>query len=213
STEESKYDDVSQIIGVYKQSKWISEQTALGFAGRGTPVVVVNPAAPIGPYDIKPTPTGDILVNFLNRRMPSYIDTGLNVVHVGDVAEGHYLAALKGRIGERYILGGENLSLKSILEILSEETGLPAPRFQTPYAVAWLFGAVDTARARLFGGTPMAPLDAIRMARYRMYYDSSKAVEELGLPQTPARTALRDAADWFRSNGYAPTPGKQTATT
>ncbi|MFH1724458.1 MAG: hopanoid-associated sugar epimerase [Elusimicrobiota bacterium] len=204
ASEDSHYAGAREIIGPYKKSKWLSERAALETAREGVPVVVVNPAAPIGPRDVKPTPTGKIVVDFLNRRMPSYVDTGLNVVHVRDVAEGHYLAALKGAVGQRYILGCENLTLKRILDILSDVTGLPAPRFKTPYALAWAFGALDSARLRLFGGTPIAPLDAVRMARHRMFYDSGKAVRELGLPQTPARTALRDAADWFCGNGYAP---------
>jgi dihydroflavonol-4-reductase len=202
--EGSRYDRQDDIPGVYKRSKWLAEQEALRLAARGLPVVVVNPSAPIGPLDIKPTPTGKIIVDFLNRRMPSYVDTGLNVVHVADVAEGHWLAALKGRVGERYILGGENLTLKQILDILAEETGLPAPRFKTPFALAFAVGLIDTARLRLFGGEPVAPLDAVRMARHRMFYSPEKAVRELGLPRTPARDALRDAVRWFCENGYAP---------
>ncbi len=204
--ESSEYRDVSEIIGPYKRSKWLAERAALELARKGLPVVVVNPAAPIGPYDIKPTPTGKIVTDFLNRRIPSYIDTGLNVVHVADVAEGHCLAAQKGRVGERYILGGENLTLKAMLDLLAEATGLSAPRFKTPYAIALAFGALDTARARLFGGEPMAPLDAVRMARHAMFYDSSKAARELGLRPRPAKEALADAARWFRANGYVSNP-------
>jgi len=204
SDEGSLYTDESQIIGAYKKSKWLSERTAMRLAGEGLPIVIVNPSAPIGPFDIKPTPTGKILVDFLNGRMPSYIDTGLNIIHVRDAAMGHYLAALKGKVGERYILGGENLTLEEILRMLSGLTGLPAPRFKTPYAVAWAVGAVDTVRLRLFGGEPIAPLDAVRMAKHKMFYDPAKAVRELGLPRTPAREALRDAAEWFCANGYAP---------
>ncbi|MFH2203891.1 MAG: hopanoid-associated sugar epimerase [Elusimicrobiota bacterium] len=208
--EKSEYTGTAGIIGVYKQSKWLAERAVLEKAAAGLPVVIVNPAAPIGPYDIKPTPTGKVVVDFLNRRLPSYLDTGLNVIHVRDVAVGHYLAAVKGRIGERYILGGENLPFKDILDLLAELTGLPAPRYRTPYAAALIFGAIDSARAKLFGVEPIAPLDAVRMARYKMFYDSSKAVRELGLPQTPARTALRDAALWFCRNGYAPMPDTLT---
>lgn len=204
--ENSRYRDASEIISVYKKSKWLSEVEALKLARSGLPVVAVNPAAPIGPYDIKPTPTGKVVVDFLNRRLPSYIDAGLNVVHVQDVAQGHLLAARKGAIGERYILGGENLSLKEILALLEEITGVPAPRFKTPYPVALAFGALDTFRAKLFGGEPLAPLDAVRMAKHKMYYDSGKARRELGLPQTPARQALKDAVLWFCENGYAPVP-------
>jgi dihydroflavonol-4-reductase len=200
--ERSTYGGVNEIPGVYKQSKYLAEQAALDLARQGLPVVAVNPTAPIGPYDIKPTPTGRILLDFLDGRMPSYIETGLNVVHVRDVALGHWLAALKGRVGERYILGGENLTLKRILDTLSDLTGLPAPRFKTPYAVAYAFGALDTAFCRLTGGEPRAPLDAVRMAKYFMWYDSSKAVRELGYAPVPARQALADAVAWFKANGY-----------
>ncbi len=201
--ENSTYADVAEIPGVYKQSKFLAERAALALAGKGLPVVIVNPAAPIGPFDIKPTPTGRMLVDFLNGRMPSYIDTGLNIVHVRDVAMGHLLAAQKGRVGERYILGGENLTFKQILDLLAEITGLPAPRFKTPYAVAYAFAACETAFCRLTGREPRAPLDAVRMARHFMWYDSGKARRELGYAPVGARQALADAAAWFQTNGYA----------
>jgi dihydroflavonol-4-reductase len=200
--ENSRYANVDKVPGVYKQSKYLAEIAAMDLARQGLPVVVVNPAAPLGPFDIRPTPTGKILLDFLNGRMPSYVDTGLNVVHVRDVAMGHWLAAQKGKIAERYILGGENLTLKQILDILSELSGLPAPRFKTPYAVAYAFGALDTAFSRLTGGEPRAPLDAVRMAKHFMWYDSAKAVRELGYSPLPARQALADAVAWFRANGY-----------
>lgn len=206
STEDSEYADDSAIVGVYKKSKWRAERAATALAAEGLPVVIVNPAAPIGPRDIKPTPTGKIVVDFLNRKLPSYVDTGLNVVDVRDVALGHWLAARKGRLGERYILGGENLTLKAILDTLADLTGLGAPRFKTPYAVAWAVGALDSARLTLFGGTPFAPLDAVRMARYRMFYDATKARRELGFRPRPAREALAAAVNWFCANGYAPRP-------
>ncbi|MBI4346489.1 MAG: NAD-dependent epimerase/dehydratase family protein [Elusimicrobia bacterium] len=209
--ERSEYRSADEIVSDYKKSKWLAEQAALELAQKGLPVVVVNPAAPIGPLDIKPTPTGKIVVDFLAGRMPSYVDTGLNVVHVADVAAGHLAAARRGRLGERYILGSENLSLKALLDLLADLTGLPAPRFKTPYAVAYAFGALDTARARLTGGEPMAPLDAVRMARHKMFFDSTKAVRELGLPQTPARQALADAARWFLENRYVPEATAQAA--
>lgn len=200
--ETSEYADESSIIGVYKKSKWLSERAALKLAAEGLPVVVVNPAAPIGPWDVKPTPTGKIIVDFLNGKLPSYVDTGLNVVHVRDVAEGHWLAAQKGVVGRRYILAGENMTLKAILDVLAELTGLPAPRFKTPYAVAYAFGVMDELRLRTVGGEPVAPLDAVRMARHKMYFTAATAVRELGLPQTPARQALKDAVDWFKAHGY-----------
>ncbi|MFA6004274.1 MAG: hopanoid-associated sugar epimerase, partial [Elusimicrobiota bacterium] len=183
--ESSEYSGVDEVIGDYKKSKYLAEQAALDLARQGLPVVVVNPAAPIGPYDIKPTPTGRILVDFLNGRMPSYVDTGLCVVHARDVAMGHFLAALQGRIGQRYILGGENLTLKQILDILAELSGRPAPRFKTPYAVAYAFGALNTALCRVTGSEPRAPLDAVRMSRYFMWYDSGKAARELGYAPVP----------------------------
>lgn len=202
--ETSEYRSADEIVSDYKKSKWLAEQAALDLAQKGLPVVVVNPATPIGPLDIKPTPTGKIVVDFLAGRMPSYVDTGLDVIHVADVAAGHLSAARRGRVGQRYILGCENLSLKALLETLADLTGLPGPWFQTPYAVAYAFGALDTARARWLGGEPIAPLDAVRMARHKMFFDSSKAIRELGLPQTPARKALADAARWFLENGYVP---------
>ena len=204
--EKSEYRDASEIVSDYKKSKWLGEQAALELARKGAPVVVVNPSTPIGPLDIKPTPTGRIVVDFLNGRMPSYVDTGLNIIHVADAAMGHLLAARKGRVGERYILGCENRTLKELLDTLADLTGLAAPRFKTPYAVAYAFGALDTARARIFGGEPIAPLDAVRMARHKMFYNPGKAVRELGLPQTPARRALADAVRWFQANGYVKRP-------
>lgn len=201
--ESSKYDSVDEIVSDYKKSKWLGELAALKAAEMGAPVVVVNPAAPIGPMDIKPTPTGKVVVDFLNGRIPSYIETGLNVVDVRDVAMGHWLAARKGKPGERYILGGENLTLKQMLDALSEATGLPGPSFKTPYAVAYLFGAFDTARARVFGGEPLAPLEAVKMAKYYMWFSSEKAKKELGYTPGPAKKALADAADWFVRHGYS----------
>jgi len=206
--ERSCYADASEIPGVYKQSKFLAEKAALDLARQGCPVVVVNPAAPVGPFDIKPTPTGRIIRDFLDGRMPSYIDTGLNVVHVRDVAIGHWLAAEKGRVGQRYILGGENLTFKRILDILSEITGLPAPRFKTPYAVAYAFAAIDTAWSRLTGGEPRAPLDAVRMARHFMWYDSDKARKDLGYAPVSARTALTDAVSWFKTHNTTRLSGK-----
>jgi len=205
--ETSEYASPGEIVGDYKKSKFLSDVLARRLAkDEGFPVIVVNPAAPVGPRDIKPTPTGRIVVDFLNGRMPSYIDTGMNVVHVDDVAYGHWLAAVKGRPGERYILGGENLTLKDILDRLADATGLPAPKFRTPYAVAYAFGAMDSALARLRGTEPTAPLDAIRMARHYMWFSSEKAKRELGYAARPAASALKDAADWFCANGYAKTP-------
>ena len=203
--ETNEYSSLSQVVGDYKKSKYLSDVLARDLGKKeGLPVVVVNPAAPIGPRDIKPTPTGKIVVDFMNGKMPSYIDTGMNIVHVDDAAMGHWLAAQKGRVGERYILGGENLTLKGVLDLLAAATGKTAPRFKTPYAVAYAFGAVDTAIARMRGVEPMAPLDAIKMAKHYMWFSSEKAKRELGYSSRPAAVALKDAADWFSANGYVP---------
>ncbi|MDD5658022.1 MAG: NAD-dependent epimerase/dehydratase family protein, partial [Elusimicrobia bacterium] len=203
--ETSRYENAEAVPGEYKKSKYLAELAVLELARSGAPVVTVNPAAPIGPFDIKPTPTGQILLDFLNGRMPSYIETGLNVVHVRDVALGHLLAARQGRVGERYILGGDNLTLKEILDVLSELSGLPAPRLRTPYHVAYAFAACDSALARLLGSRPRAPLDAVRMARHFMWYDSGKARRELGFAPVPARQALADAVAWFQAKGRVKT--------
>ncbi|HET7755025.1 MAG TPA: hopanoid-associated sugar epimerase [Anaeromyxobacteraceae bacterium] len=192
-----------QITSHYKRSKLEAERTALEHARRGLPVVIVNPAAPVGPWDVKPTPTGQILVDFARGRMPAYVDTGLNIVHVRDVAEGHWLAAERGRVGERYILGCRNLTLAEILRELSALLGRPAPRVRLPYACAWAAGAVSTALADWVTHRPPAvPLDAVRMSRRRMFFDAGKAVRELGLPQTPVRAAFEDALAWFAERGY-----------
>lgn len=202
--EASEYSGAEEVVGDYKKSKYLSDLLARRLGGEGLPVVVVNPAAPIGPRDVKPTPTGRIVTDFINGRMPSYIDTGMNVVHVDDCAEGHWLAATKGRVGERYILGGDNLTLKQVLDLLAQATGRPAPRFKTPYPVAFAFAAADSFVARLRGTQPRAPLDAVRMAKHYMWYSSAKAQRELGYRHRPAFDALRDAADWFAANGYGP---------
>jgi len=191
-----------EMIGHYKRSKFRAERAAREWAGRGLPVVIVNPSTPIGEYDIKPTPTGKMVVDFLNRRMPAYVDTGLNLVDARDVAEGHLLAAAKGTPGERYILGNRNMTLKEILETLSAITGLPAPRLRLPLWIPLAAAAADTTVSRLVGREPRVPIEAARMSRHRMYFDSARAVRELGLPQSPVEGALARAAAWFRENGY-----------
>lgn len=193
-----------QLVGPYKRSKFDSDVVAREFAKMGAPVVIVNPSTPIGTHDIKPTPTGKMIVDFLNGKMPGYVETGLNFVDVEDVAEGHWLAAQKGKVGERYILGNKNLSLKAFLDIVANVSGCPAPAFQIPYAVAWLAGACSTGLAYLTGKEPGIPLNGVRMAHEPMYYDASKAVRELGMPQTSIEAAVRKAVDWFRENDYAP---------
>ncbi len=193
---------LAEMVGPYKASKFLAEQAALELARAGAPVVIVNPSAPIGPWDVKPTPTGRMVVDFLRGKMVASLDTGLNLVHVRDVARGHVLAAERGRVGEKYILGHENLTLAEIFGLLAAITGRPAPRFRIPYAVAWLAAAGMEAVARVTGGVPPVPLNAVRMARKRMFFSPAKAVRELGLPQTDVREALRDAVDWFTRHGY-----------
>ena len=191
------------MIGHYKRSKFMAEQVAIEAARAGADVVIVNPTAPIGEQDIKPTPTGRILLDFLKRKFPAYVDTGLNLVDVVEVARGHVAAAEKARPGERYILGGENLTLKAILDKLAALTGLPSPTMKIPYAVALATGAVDT----LFTGVllrrePRVTLDTVRMGRKKMYASSAKAERELGWKVVPVEGALRRAVEWFRSHGY-----------
>lgn len=207
-TDESTPVAEAQMTNPYKRSKWQAEQVARELAGRGAPIVIVNPSAPIGPRDAKPTPTGKIIVDFLRRQLPAYLDTGLNWVHVRDVAVGHVLAAEMGRPGERYILGHAegNWTMRQTLETLSEITGLPAPRWPIPYPVALLAAHVDEALARLTGRPPRAPLAGVRMARYKMWFNPAKAIRELGLPQTPPRQAFAEAIEWFKAHGYATTP-------
>ena len=191
------------MVGHYKRSKFLGEQLALDFARRGLPVVVVNPSAPIGPWDVKPTPTGQMIVDFMRGRMVATVDTGLNVVHVRDVARGHLLAAERGKPGERYILGHRNLSLLEIFGLLAEITGRRPPRFRVPYALAWVGAACCEGLARVTGRPPAVPLTAVRMSRKRMYFNPARAVRELGLPQTDVRAALADAVAWFEAHGYA----------
>jgi dihydroflavonol-4-reductase len=197
---------LADMVGAYKASKFLAERVADETAAAGAPVIIVNPSAPIGPWDIKPTPTGQMIVDFLRGRMIGSVDTGLNIVHVRDVARGHVLAADRGRPGERYILGHENLTLIDILRRLAAVTGLPAPRLRIPYAAAWLAAAGMEGVARVTGRPPRVALTAVRMARKHMYFSSAKAVRELGLPQTPVDEALRDAVDWFVAREYVARP-------
>ncbi len=194
----------TQLTNHYKRSKWQAEEVAAKLAQKGLPVIVVNPSAPIGPYDVKPTPTGQIVLDFLNHKLPAYVDTGLNWVHVRDVAVGHILAAEKGRIGERYILGHAegNWTLRETLAVLAEISGLPAPKIRIPYWSAMVAAYVSEAIAFTTGIPPRVALAGARMARDKMWYNPAKAIRELGLPQTPPRQAFADAVEWFRANGY-----------
>lgn len=193
---------LESMVGTYKRSKFLAELVALEFAGGGFPVVIVNPTAPVGDHDFKPTPTGKIIVDFLKRAMPAFVDTGLNVVDAGDVAEGHLLALEHGKPGERYILGGENLTLEQIFKRLEEISGVPAPKWRIPYFVAYASGVVSTGLAGITGKEPLAPLDGVRMSKKKMFVSSAKAIRELGLNPGPANFALKKAVNWFRANGY-----------
>ena len=188
----------------YKRSKWLAEAAARERAAKGSPIVIVNPTAPVGPRDVKPTPTGRVILDFLNGAMPAFLDTGLNWVHVRDVACGHVLAAERGRVGERYILGhGEgNWTLEQALGVLAELSGLPAPRWRIPYAVALAFAHCEELKSRFTHRPPRAPLAGVRMARYRMFFTPAKAIRELGLPQAAPRQALAEALEWFTAHGY-----------
>ncbi len=203
-TDETAPCSEAQMGNHYKRSKWRAEQVALARARDGLPVVIVNPTAPVGPRDVKPTPTGQVIVDFLNRRMPAYLDTGLNYVHVRDVAVGHILAAEKGAVGERYILGHAqgNWTMKEAFAVLEGLTGIAAPRVRIPYGAAFLAAYANEALAAVTGQPPRAPLAGVRMARYKMFFSPAKAIRELGLPQTEPKEALQDAVTWFRENGY-----------
>ena len=200
--DESRPVSPGEMTGAYKRSKYLAEQVALEFARNGFPVTIVNPTAPVGGHDFKPTPTGKIIVEFLRRRMPAYVDTGLNVVDVRDTAEGHLLACERGVAGERYILGSENLTLRQIFEKLEGISGLKAPAVRLPYAVAYAAGLASTAWASVTGSEPRAPIDAVRMSRKRMWVTHAKAASALGYRPGPAGDALRRAVEWFRVNGY-----------
>ncbi|MEJ2288425.1 MAG: NAD-dependent epimerase/dehydratase family protein [Deinococcales bacterium] len=208
--------DFHALPGAYKRSKFLSEQLAMDMAAEGVPLVVVHPTTPVGVGDVKPTPTGAIIVDFLNGRMPAYVDTGLNLIDVEDVAEGHVLALERGRDGERYVLGNENVTLKDVLVRLARITGLPAPRWRLPHWVALGAAHVNEALARSFGlGPPRVPLDGVRASRHYRHFDCSKAVTELGLPQTPVDEALAKAVAWFTTHGSVhralPGPGEEAA--
>jgi len=202
--DESSPVDLEKMIGPYKRSKFMAEQVAIEAARSGLDVVIVNPTTPVGERDIKPTPTGRIVVDFLKKKFPAYVDTGLNMVDVKECARGHIAALEKGRAGERYILGGENLTLKQILDKLAAITGLPSPTIRVPYVLALATGVVDEiVTGRILGREPRATIDAVRMGRKKMFITSVKAERELGWKCVPVDDALRRAVEWFKENGYA----------
>ncbi len=197
--------NLKDMIGHYKRSKFLAEQEAVIAAHKGLPVVILNPTTPIGPEDAKPTPTGRIVVDFLQRKFPAYVDTGLNLVDVTAVASAHVAALTSGRSGERYILGGENLTLKQILDRMAAMTGLPSPTARVPHAVAMGFAFFDEwITGRILGREPRATVEAVRMGKKKMFASSAKAERELGYRALPVDEALRAAMDWFRAHGYAP---------
>lgn len=196
-------EDPGQWGSHYKRSKLEAEKLAMDFAAQGHPVVIVNPSTPIGPWDRKPTPTGRIVVDFVRGKIPAYVHTGLNFVHVRDVAEGHLLAAEKGKPGSRYILGNQNLTMIEFLGMLGSLTGKKAPRIRIPYPAAYLVGSVSTAFSDwVTRKEPAVALEAVKMSKRFMFFDSSKAIHELGLPQTPVKAAAEDALNWFSHHGY-----------
>jgi dihydroflavonol-4-reductase len=196
---------LANMIGHYKRSKYLAEQEAVAAARAGQQVIILNPTTPIGPSDIKPTPTGRIIVDFLKRKFPAYMDTGLNLVDVAEVARTHVKALTVGQSGERYILGGENLTLKQLLDKMSAITGLPSPTMRVPHSVAMMFALWDqTFTGKLLGREPRATVEAVRMGKKMMFVSSAKAERDLGFRVVPVYAALRSAIDWFRANGYAP---------
>ncbi|MDD3581534.1 MAG: NAD-dependent epimerase/dehydratase family protein [Desulfobacca sp.] len=194
---------LADMVGHYKKSKFLAEQLAVEFARQGLPLMIVNPSTPVGPWDYRPTPTGQMIVDFLNGQMPAYLDSGLNLVHVRDVARGHILAEQHGRVGEKYILGHQNLSLSEIFQILAELSQRPAPRWRLPYYPILGLAYINECWANWVSHRPpRIPIAAVKMAKKFMYFDNRKAVAELGLPQTPIREALQDAISWFQGHGY-----------
>ena len=194
---------LADMVGPYKKSKFLAEREAERFVALGLPLVIVNPSTPVGPWDIKPTPTGKIIVDFLKRKMPAYLDTGLNLIAVEECAHGHILAEQKGSVGRKYILGNTNLSLRDIFIMLQEITGIPAPKIRLPYTPVLVAAWINEGLSRITGREPLIPLAGVKMAAHHMYFDSGRAIRELGLPQTPVRVALDRAVSWFRTHNYA----------
>lgn len=202
ATEKSRA-TLSEMVGHYKRSKFLAEEAAAQEASDGLEVVIVNPTAPIGAWDVKPTPTGKIVLDFLMGKMPAFMDTGLNIVAVDDVAQGHWLAFQRGQSGERYLLGNRNVTLKELLELLAKITGKPAPQFKIPYALAYVVGGIDTFfQGSVLRRSPAIPLEAVRVGRKPMWVSCEKAIRELSLPQTPIEVPLGEAIEWFARSGY-----------
>ncbi len=193
---------LEEMVGHYKRSKWLAEKEALSAAKNGLPVIVAMPTTPVGPWDWKPTPTGKIILDFLNGKMPGYVETGLNFIGVEDCAAGHLLIAEKGKVGERYLLGGENLTLKQMLDALSKITGLPAPKLKIPHGLALGVAYASTVFSRLLGREPGIPVEGVKIARHMMFVDCSRAQRELGFKAGPVAAALERAVRWYEANGY-----------
>jgi dihydroflavonol-4-reductase len=193
---------LEEMVGHYKRSKWMAEQEALQAAKKGLPVIVAMPTTPVGPWDWKPTPTGKIILDFLNGKMPGYVETGLNFVGVEECAAGHLLAAEKGSVGERYLLGAENLTLKDLLDALAKITGLPAPKWKIPHGVALGVAYVETGFSRLVGKEPQIPVEGVKIAQHKMFVDASRAQRELGFQPGAVSAALERAVRWYQANGY-----------
>jgi dihydroflavonol-4-reductase len=202
SADETYQSPYARLVGTYKKSKYLAEQIAREAAADGQDVVIVNPSTPIGPWDVKPTPTGEIVLRFARGAMPAYVDTGLNLIDVRDCAAGHRLAYERGKAGERYILGNENLTLREIFGRLAQLTQRPVPRFRVPAAVPLVYAAIGEYALAPLGYKPDVALESVRMAKGQMYYDARKAVRELGLPQSDVTVALSDAVHWFLDHGY-----------
>jgi dihydroflavonol-4-reductase len=193
---------LEEMVGHYKRSKWMAEREALSAANSGLPVIVVMPTTPVGPWDWKPTPTGKIILDFLNGKMPGYVETGLNFVGVEECAAGHLLAAEKGKVGQRYLLGGENLTLKAMLDLLSKTTGLRAPKLKIPHGLALGVAYASTIFSRLIGREPGIPVEGVKIARHMMFVDCSRGQRELGFRPGPVSVALERAVRWYNDNGY-----------
>ena len=193
---------LDEMVGHYKRSKWMAEQEVLQAAKKGLPVIVAMPTTPVGPWDWKPTPTGKIILDFLNGKMPGYVETGLNFVGVEECAAGHLLAAEKGKVGERYLLGAENLTLKELLDTLAKITGLAAPKWKIPHGLALGVAYVETGFSRMIGKEPQIPVEGVKIAQHKMFVDASRAKRELGFQPGPVAAALERAVRWYQANGY-----------